>query len=544
MTVQAPIEGHNDPLGAEEMATTARRPRARRPPWWLWAAPVLILIPVLVPVAALFLRVLGATESAWATLFSIRTAELLVRSSLLVVLVTTTSLIVGVAASWILVRSNLRWKSVWGVLVAMPLVIPSYVIALSYLAASGPRGLIADLTGVGLPVASGLGGAWVALTLSTYPYVFLITAAALRRIDPSLEEAAAGLGAHTWRAFRTVALPQLRPSMGAAALLVGLYTLSDFGAVSLMRFDAFTRVIYAQYSGRLDRTPAAVLSVVLILIALALIFGEERTRGRSAYYTQRPSRPLQPRTLRPGARAGAITFLGVIVILGVVVPVSVLVAWVVRGASLGMAVSVDWGAVGGSLVASALAAVVASAAAIPIAVLAVRYTNRATRWLERSVYVTFSLPHITVALAVVFFSVNFLEPLYQSLALLVVVYAAIFLAQATGSARAALLQVNPNLEEAARSLGKGPLAALRDVTVPLIWKGLLAGGALVFLTTMKELPVTLILRPTGFSTLAVRVWSAADELFYARAAASALVLLLVAAVPMYFLVIRNREYVS
>lgn len=174
-------------------------------------------------------------------------------------------------------------------------------------------------------------------------------------------------------------------------------------------------------------------------------------------------------------------------------------------------------------------------------ILAVRHRDRASTALDRSVYVVFSLPHITVALAVVFFAVRYLGPLYQSLTLLVVVYATIFLAQATGAARASLLQVNPHLEEAARSLGKTPLRTITGVTIPLMWRGLLAGGALVFLTTMKELPATLLLRPTGFDTLAVRIWSAAEELFYGRAAASALLLLAISAVPMYFLVVRSKD---
>lgn len=531
MTVHAPLRAGLD---------DNRSAPARRAPWWLWGAAVVILVPVAVPLVALFWRVLGASEQAREILFSARTVELLVRSGALVTLVTSSALVVGVSAAWLVVRTSLRGSAVWGVLIAMPLVIPSYVIALAYLAASGPRGLVADVTGIAVPVVTGLPGAWLALTLSTYPYVFLMTLAAVRRLDPALEEAAAGLGAGTWRVFRTITLPQLRPALGGASLLVALYTLSDFGAVSLMRFDAFTRVIYAQYAGRLDRTPAAVLSAVLILIALVIIIAEERSRGRSAYFTRRPSRTAPRRELGGWAKTGAYLFLGTLVAAGVVLPIGVLVAWVVRGANAGQIVAIEWDAVFGSLVGSSLAAFVAMAAAIPIVVLAVRHHNRSTRWLERSVYVTFSLPHITVALAVVYFSVNFLGPFYQSLTLLVVVYAAIFLAQATGPTRAALLQVNPSLEEAARGLGRGPLATLRTITLPLIWKGVAAGGALVFLTTMKELPATLLLRPTGFETLAVRVWSAANELFYARAAASALLLLLVSAVPMYLLVIRNR----
>ncbi|MGB5655012.1 MAG: ABC transporter permease subunit, partial [Acidimicrobiia bacterium] len=140
-----------------------------------------------------------------------------------------------------------------------------------------------------------------------------------------------------------------------------------------------------------------------------------------------------------------------------------------------------------------------------------------------------------------FFSVRYLGPLYQSLTVLVVVYASVFLAQATGSAKASMLQVDPAVEEASRGLGRGAWTTLRSITIPLIRPGLLAGGALVFLTTMKELPATLLLRPTGFDTLAVDIWSAANELLYAQAAGSALVLLAISAVPMYVLVLHQKD---
>jgi len=200
-----------------------------------------------------------------------------------------------------------------------------------------------------------------------------------------------------------------------------------------------------------------------------------------------------------------------------------------------------WGAVIGSLAGSIVAGLIAMLAAIPVALLTVRHRGRASAALRAMVYAMFSLPHIAVALAVVFFASRYLGGLYQSFVLLTLVYATLFLAQASGATEAALTQVNPNLEEAARGLGDRRTEVFRRITLPLIWRGLLAGGALVFLTTMKELPATLLLRPTGFDTLAVRVWSSASEVFYARAAAPALLLLIASAVPMYFLVIRPRQ---
>jgi iron(III) transport system permease protein len=504
-------------------------------------AALALLVPIVVPLIALFLRVLGASDAAWQTLASVRTIELVGRTVLLTVAVTSTATAIGVAGAWLLARTDLRWKRVWGVAFAMPLVIPSYVIALTLISATGPRGIIADWTGIEIPHLIGFPGAWLALTISTYPYVYLVTAAALHRIDPALEEAARSLGASPARVLRTVVLPHLRPAIGAGALLAALYTLSDFGAVSLMRFDAFTRVIYAQYAGRLDRTPALVLSVVLILLAGVIIAAEQHTRGKGAYFTRKPSRPPSPYLLTRGQRMAAVGFLCTVVATGVVLPVVVLVGWLVRGISAGTDVAVPWSAVAGSLTGATLAAILAVAAAVPIAILAVRHKSRATDRLEQSVFVVFSLPHITVAIAIVAFTVRYARPIYQSLLVLVVAYAAMFLAQATGPAKASLLQVDPSLDEASRSLGRGHVSTLARITLPLMSKGLLAGGLLVFVTTLKELPATLLLRPSGFTTLSVRIWSAASELLYTSAAASALLLIAVSAVPLYYLSLRPKD---
>ncbi|MFV1998838.1 MAG: ABC transporter permease [Acidimicrobiia bacterium] len=516
----------------------------KRPPWWLWTAALAVLLPVALPIIFLFARAFGATDAAWDTLMSMRTLRLAVRSFVFTGLVTSSAVAIGVAGAWILARTDIAFKRVWGVAFALPLVIPSYVIALALLSGTGPRGVFAELTGVPIPQLVGFPGAWIALTITTYPYVYLITTAAMRRIDPALEEAARGLGASPIRVFRTVILPQLRPAIGAGALLASLYTLSDFGAVSLMRFDAFTRVIYAQYSGRLDRTPAIVLSIVLIMIAGVIIWGEQRTRGKGRYFTRSASRPPSTYHLRRTQRWTATVGLATVVLVGVLIPVAVLATWITRGLEAGSAIPIPLRALVGSLTAGTLAALFAMVAAVPITVLSVRYASRSTSWLERGVFTIFSLPHITIAIAVVAFTIRYAQPVYQSILLLVLVYAAMFLAQATSSAKASLLQVNPALEDASRSLGRGPIATYFKVTFPLMAKGLLAGGALVFVTTIKELPATLLLSPPGFTTLAVRIWAAADELLYARAATASLLLIAVSVIPVYYLSIRSKDVVG
>jgi iron(III) transport system permease protein len=511
----------------------------------LWVAGIVVLLPVVIPLLVLVARVLGDPAESLDVLGSGRTLELLVSTLLLTAAVTLSSLVIGTTTAWLTVRTDLRARRTWSVLVSLPLVIPSYVVALVLLSAFGVDGVITRLLspfGIDrISAVSGSFGAWAALTLATYPFVHLIGSVALRKVDPALEEAARGLGASGWRAFRTVSLPQLRPSLGAAGLLVALYTISDFGAVSLMRFDAFTRVIYAQYQGRTDRTPAAVLAVVLLVVVLVILWAEQRTRGRARYSTPAASRPARQVSLQGPRRVGAVGFLSALVGVALVMPIIVLLLWLGRSLEADRATDVPWQAALGSLWVSLAAAVLAMAAAIPVAVLVVRYRSRASVALDRAVYGVYALPHIAVALAMVFFTVNYLNVAYQSFAILIVTYVALFLPQASGAARGALEQVNPHVEEAARSLGKGPGRTLATVTVPLIRTGLLAGGGLVFLTTMKERPATLLLRPTGFDTLAVEIWSAASEGVFSQAAVPALLLLAVSAVPMYLLVTRIYE---
>lgn len=525
-------------LGAGPLDAPPGPPRSRRAlptPRLLLALGALAIAPAAIPLIELVMRVAGSPPTALDTLGAGRTWELVWRTVWFTVVVTASAATIGVATAWATTRTNLAGARTWSVLVSLPLAIPSYVMVLVLLSLFGARGLIADATGWTVPAASGFWPAWAALTLATYPYVHLVVAATMRRLDRSQEEAARGLGATPTRAFLTITLPQLRPAIAAGGLLAALYTVSDFGAVSLARFDVFTRAIYSQYQGRIDRTPAAVLAMVLIVLALVVVWGEQRSRGRAAYHGRSVTTPLPPERLTRGARAGLTGALSLLVLTGVVMPMVVLVSWAAR-----IEASIPWGSLAGSVSAAVLAAALAALFSLPIVVAGVRHPGRTSTWLERTAYLVFAIPHITVGLAVVVFAADRLGPLYQSLGLMVVVLASLFLAEAIGAGRAALLQVDPHLEEAARGLGRSGLRAFTEVTLPLIGRGVGVGAVLVFLSTLKELPVTLLVRPTGFDTLAVDVWSATDQLRYGQAAIPALLLIAVSIVPIYTLVIRRR----
>jgi iron(III) transport system permease protein len=408
-----------------------------------------------------------------------------------------------------------------------------------------PKGVLQGwLSAIGverLPDIYGLGGATLVLVLMTYPYVLLTVRGALRRMDPALEEAARAMGYGPVHTFRAVTLPMLRPAIAGGSLLVALYTLSDFGGVALLRYQTFTSTIMIQYQSSIDRTLAAVLSLVLVVIAVMLLMGEGFTRGRGAYHRStvgavRSSRRFDLGRWRWLGAAGV----GVPVMIGLIIPVGVLVHWLVRGLLNDQELLPLLIPARNSLYISLLAALATVMAALPVAILAVRFQSRMSKFFERSIYIGFGLPGVVVALSLVFFGINVARPLYQSIWLLIFAYVVLFLPASVGALRSSLLQVSPRVEEAAQSLGRSQWRVIFSVTVPLVMPGALAGGAMVFLLTMKELPATLILSPIGYRTLSASIWSAASEAFFAKTAAAALLLVLVAGVPTAYLTLRGH----
>lgn len=504
-------------------ARLARGTGTHRPPAVLLVPALVAAAVALLPLAYLIVR---TAEAGWPAIVDIlwreRTLTLVVRSLGLAAAVTGASAVVGVGLAWLVTRTDLPGRRAWAVAAALPLAMPSFVAAYAWVSVA--------------PGIAGFWGTFLVLTACTYPYVYLPVVAALRRADPALEEVSRSLGRNAWQTWLTVTTRQVRPAAAAGALLVALYALSDFGTPSLMRYDVFTRVIHTSYRASFDRTPAAVLSLVLVAITVAITVAEARTRGRAeqSRVGSGSARRARPVLLgRTGTPLALLATSGVAAV-SLAFPVAVLGYWVARGQSAG----VDWGrlvpAAGATLWVALLGAVAATALAIPVGVLAARYRGR-TRWIEHATWAGHALPGIVVALALVFLGIRFAQPIYQRTPLLVLAYTVLFLPIAVASVRAAVAQSPPALAEVARSLGRRPPEVLRDVTLPLAAPGVAAGFALVMLTAMKELPATLLLRPTGMDTLATRLWTETGVGAYAAAAPYAVALVVLAAVPTFLL---------
>ncbi len=403
----------------------------------------------------------------------------------------------------------------------LPLAIPGYVVAFAWLAAGGPGGLFAQRFGLALPQPSGFLGAWWVLSLYTFPYFYLGLRGALERIDAGVIEAARTLGAGRGELFFRVLLPLLWPGVALSALVVFLHAIADFGVVALVRYPTFSYAIYLAFETAFDRAGAAWLALVLLaLVALLLALEARLSRGATSAPAARPFR------LRLGsARAGFALYFFFLAALALGVPLFSILSWAGVGV-FRLEAGELLAALGGSLKAALPTALLGTVLALALAL--------AERWgrplFARAAFFGYAVPPMALALSLVVLALSGLPFLYQTPVPLVWAYLAHYAAEALGPVRAALAPLSPRLEEAAAVLGEGPWGRFRRAIWPQVRGGTLAGGLLLFLAVVKDLPLTLILAPLGLETLAVALWGYIQEGLFAQAAPFALVLLVLGAV--------------
>lgn len=492
-----------------------------RYPSWLLLLASAITITVLLPLVFLLWQAAHAGWGAiWPLMFRQLTWTLLLNTTQLAVIVTTCTAVIAVGAAWVVEHTNVPMRQVWRAAVVLPLAIPDFVAGYTW----------SSLT----PAVHGLFGASLVMTLGLYPLAYLPVAAALRRADSSLYDVARSLGCGRLTALRRAVLPQIRPALLGGCLLVMLGLLAEYGAFEILRFQTFTTEIFTEFNLGIDTAAASALALVLVVLSL-LAVGGELAATRSIGRAGRPSGGVRRYRLGWGV-VPAVFGLCALVGLGVGVPVSTLVYWLTQPPDLvGVHPIPLLGAAGYTFMYSALAAVVATVAAFPVAFLAVRHPGRLSHVLERLGFLVQGMPGLVIALALGFFAVRLLYPLYQSPTMLVIAYSIMFFPMALVSLRGSLVQLPRRLTDTARSLGCSPLRAMMRVTVPLAAPGIAASFALVFLSAVTELTATLLLVPTGVQTLATAFWSYQSEIAYATASKYAALIVVIAVIPGVFM---------
>lgn len=443
-----------------------------------------------------------------------RVAELLLNTTLLMLLAVPLCVGIGGGLAWITERSSLPGRRVWAVLAAAPLAVPAFVQSYAWTS-----------------VFPGMHGLWAAVFLSAVaysPFTFLPIAATLRTSTLELEEVASSLGIAPVAVFARVTLPQIMPAAIGGALLVGLHLLAEYGLYAMLRYDTFTTAIVDQFQSSYNGPAANMMASVLVLLSVALLLGTKRLNGR-----------------RPGARVGsgatrlrssdALRWKILIVALfpiafsmcTVVVPLVTVARWMAQGNVGSEQLSQIATVLRESILLGACGAFIAVAAAWPISRLSIRAPSPLVSALEQISYSVAALPGIVVALGLAAICLLVAPTWYQTWVTLLIAYVVMFLPRAMAGLRGSLTQIRPELEWVAASLGNSPLVVLRRVTLRLAAPGIAAGAALVCLAIVNELTATLLLAPIGTRTLATQFWSLAAELDYAAAApyAGAMILL-------------------
>jgi len=509
-----------------------------------------------VPVIYILIRALTGDPELWQRIIQTRLIKLFSNTLWLVLAVTSGTTLLGVSMAWLTERTDVPGRKIFRWLLALPLAIPPYIGAIIHLALLRPHGgLISqwlegtNFASLPLPNPTGFWGAAFVLVIFSFPYVFLLSGAAFRSLNASFDEAARMLGRTSWQTFWQVTIPAIRPGITAGALLVSLDILAEYGTVALLRFETFSSAIFVQLAGRYDRSAASILSGVLILLALVILYGEFRIQGQSQF-TQIGSH-WRPTTLIHLGKRRIWGFLALLftVLVSFIIPVGLLLFWSAQGILDQQTISgMQIGSKGllsfifNSVWSSGFAAILAVLFSIPIAIYVVRYPGKVSRLFSRISQVGYAIPGVVVALSLVLLVNRFLPFLYATPLVVVMAYVVRYIPQAVRSSESAMHQLSPNLEEASRLLKRNALQTFVQVTLPLILPGLLAGSALVFLSSLKELPATLLLRPAGFETLAVRVWIWTEEGFYLQAAPASLLLVVISIIPLYFLLRRETIF--
>jgi iron(III) transport system permease protein len=536
--------------------------RAWRDPLGVTLA-VLLCLPALVPLLVIAHATISPEAEVWSHLARYVLPEVTANTIKLVLGVALLSGVIGTMLAWLTSICEFPGRRFFDWALLLPLAIPTYVlafVAVGFLDYSGPlQSWLRDWTGSSqwVPRIRSTGGVIAVLSLALYPYVYLLARTAFltqgRRALEAAQTLGIGRGAATWK----VALPMARPWIAAGIALACMETLADFGAVSVFNYNTFTTAIYHAWFGMFSVNAALELAGVLLLFVIAAFALERSSRAGARFTSGRDmTREATRLQLGPVMRWGAFLGAGLVLALAFVLPLLQLLVWSVENA--GDIDSRYWGFIARSLMLAGSAAVVIIAASLLLAYLERRRSSASMKVLVRLATLGYAVPGTVLAVGIAVPLVllnNYLQGLLRSwlgdgapvlllqstLLAVLIAYLARFLTVGFNPVESGLQRVTRSIDEAAASLGVVGAGLIRKVHVPLLRTSLATAATLVFVDVMKEMPITLITRPPGWDTLAVRVWEMTSEGEWERAALPAVAIVLVGLVPAAMLTRRGAH---
>ncbi len=526
--------------------------------WWnKWTGgAILILLLVLTPIFTILIKLFDSPGEHWGHIVSNLLPSYFVNSLILLLGVGLLTFIIGVSMAWLVSIYDFPGRKYFEWLLILPLAFPSYMMGYSYvgiLEYTGPlqaflrnnfdvhiKGAIIDI--MNMP------GAIFILSISLFPYVYVICRASFMRQSSELQEAALLLGSSRMRVFRKVALPMARPAVAGGIALVGMEVLNDYGTVKYFGVDTFTSGIFRAWFSFGDINTAIHLSAILTLIVLLLIWLENFQRGRRGWTTRgnssRPAIRIKPE--RKSSRWIYTTLCSLVLLICFLLPLSQLFYWV----------SLTWrnvmDAEFGILIFRSFSLAIGSAVAIALLSIFLLYAVRLsplkwTRHIAKTASLGYAIPGAVIAVGVMipmmkidhFFiwmtSIQGGMILSGTLFILILAYIVRFMAVGFNAIDAGFQKSGASVNEVARSLGASPLRTLWKIDLPLIRNSIAAAILLAFVDILKELPLTLILRPFNFQTLATKAFDMATNEMIAESANASLVVVLTGIIPIILL---------
>lgn len=530
--------------------------------WTLLAIAIAALIAT--PIIFILSSIFTNSAEVWSHLAATVLGDYVTNSLWLLVGVSCGVLVVGVGTAWLVTMCcfpGSEWFE-WSLL--LPLSTPSYLLAYTYadmLDYYGPVQLVLrswfgweSQKDYWFPDIHCLGGAIAMLTLGLYPYVYLLARVAFLEQSVCTIEVSRSLGCNPWRSFFTVALPLARPSIVAGLALALMETLNDFGTVQHFGVSTFTTGIYRTWFGLGDRLAASQLAAFLLLFILALILLENWSRRQARYYQRSSSDQTMPK-YQLGFVHALLAWIAcfIPVALGLLIPVLYLLQMTVQNAEQTLDLNF-WNLATNSFTLAAIGAVIAVAIATILAYGQRLQPNWSMNLAVRTSSMGYAIPGSVIAVGVLIPIGNFDNAfdswmrsqfgistgllLSGTIFTLIFAYIVRFLAVAFGTIESSLNQIAPSLDDASRSLGYTPTQTLWKIHLPLMWRGLLTAGILVFVDVMKELSASIVIRPFNFDTLAIRVYQYASDERLVEASAPALAIIFVGIIPVILLSLR------
>ena len=504
---------------------------------------LIFFIFILFCVPFVFLFEFGITEifNSIEKLFSINYLNLITNTILLVISVTVTSSVIGLFLSWATEMCHLKYKKIWRILLIIPLVIPSYFAGYIFILFFGPKGELFDFINslgisTNIPNLYGFWGAWICLSSLCYPYAYLNLSAGLKSVDRKLEDASRVLGYNHLQTFYKIILPNIKTSFFTGGVLIALYTLSDFGAVSALQYNTFTLAIYTKFRS-FDLNGAAASSIILVLISIPIIYYAINMSIINSYrISQRPSNLSNIKLFDLKKYEPLVQLiLFFTVLISFIIPFAMIFTLISR-TNLGIYETfsvIKYSSIYNTIMGSTITGILCVAICL-LVILNLSKRNKILRYFFESVmHFGFTLPGIVIALSFVYFSINYMFPIYQTWIILIFGYTVLFLSTAYGPIMRSVNLIGERYINASKSLGKGSFDTLINVSIPLYRPGIIKGFLNVFILTAKELPVTLILAPLNFNTLSTVIWDNLEEANFSTAGIAGLLLIIIITIPTY-----------